>query len=385
MTIDGAWIKTAATQAVFSALESAGYDAFFVGGCVRNALMGFPVDDLDIATNAQPHDIITSCENRGLKCVPTGIDHGTITVISDGIPHEITTYRRDVQGDGRHAIVEFSTQMQEDAARRDFTINALYADRYGKIFDPLGTGKDDLNQKRVTFIGSADERIREDYLRILRFFRFSAIYADQDQGFGPETLAIIANHLDGLDRLSKERIGAEMRKLLSAPDPAPAIAAMRSSGALMRVLEGSDDHSLALLVHLESECDAHPDWLRRLAILGVEDARECLRLSNDETQKLTVMRDAIGDMKPPHALGYHYGASLARDILLLRWASFEQMSDNAEWQAAAAGAEHVFPIKAQDLMPQYSGPALGQKLRTLETQWIDSEFRLTKKALLNGI
>ncbi|ERL96713.1 tRNA nucleotidyltransferase/poly(A) polymerase [Rhodobacteraceae bacterium HIMB11] len=385
MTIDGAWIKTAATQAVFSALESAGYDAFFVGGCVRNALMGFPVDDLDIATNAQPHDIITSCENRGLKCVPTGIDHGTITVISDGIPHEITTYRRDVQGDGRHAIVEFSTQMQEDAARRDFTINALYADRYGKIYDPLGTGKDDLNQKRVTFIGSADERIREDYLRILRFFRFSAIYADQDQGFNPETLAIIANHLDGLDRLSKERIGAEMRKLLSAPDPTPAIAAMRSSGALMRVLEGTDDRSLALLVHLESECDAHPNWLRRLAILGVEDARECLRLSNDETQKLAVMHDAIGDMKPPHALGYHHGASLARDILLLRWASFEQMSDNAEWQAAAAGAEHVFPIKAQDLMPQYSGPALGQKLRTLETQWIDSEFRLTKKALLNGI
>ena len=151
---------------------------------------------------------------------------------------EITTYRRDVQGDGRHAIVEFSTQMQEDAARRDFTINALYADRHGKIYDPLGTGKDDLAQKRVTFIGSANERIREDYLRILRFFRFSAIYADQDQGFDPETLSVIANHLDGLDRLSKERIGAEMRKLLSAPDPAPAIAAMRSSGTLMRVLEG---------------------------------------------------------------------------------------------------------------------------------------------------
>lgn len=264
MTIHGAWIKTAATQAVFSALESAEYEAFFVGGCVRNALMGFAVDDLDIATNAKPQAIITSCENRGLKCIPTGIDHGTITVISGGIPHEITTYRRDVLGDGRHAIVEFSTQMQEDAARRDFTINALYADRHGKIYDPLGTGKDDLTQKQVTFIGSADERICEDYLRILRFFRFSAIYADQDQGFDPETLAIISNHLDGLDRLSKERIGAEMRKLLSAPDPAPAIAAMRASGALLRVLEGADDRMLALLVHLESECDAHPNWLRRL-------------------------------------------------------------------------------------------------------------------------
>jgi len=357
MTIHGAWIKTAATQAVFSALESAEYEAFFVGGCVRNALMGFAVDDLDIATNAKPQAIITSCENRGLKCIPTGIDHGTITVISGGIPHEITTYRRDVLGDGRHAIVEFSTQMQEDAARRDFTINALYADRHGKIYDPLGTGKDDLTQKQVTFIGSADERICEDYLRILRFFRFS----------------------------SKERIGAEMRKLLSAPDPAPAIAAMRASGALLRVLEGADDRMLALLVHLESECDAHPNWLRRLAILGAMDARDSLRLSNHETQQLAVMRDAIGDMKPPHALGYHHGATLAQDILLLRWASFEQRPNRADWQAASAGAEHVFPIRAHDLMPQYSGPALGQKLRILETQWIDSEFRLTKEALLNGI
>mgnify|MGYP000099907315 CR=1 FL=1 len=385
MTIDGAWIKTAATQAVFSALESAGYEAFFVGGCVRNALMGIEVDDLDIATNALPQDIIKSCEKDGLKCIPTGIDHGTITVISDGILHEITTFRRDLQGDGRHAIVEFSRQMHEDAARRDFTINALYSDRHGKIYDPLGSGKDDLAKRQVTFIGSADERLSEDYLRTLRFFRFSAIYADQDHGFDPETLAIISQHLNGLDRLSKERIGTEMRKLLSAPDPAPTIAAMSSSGALLRVLEGASDRMLATLVHLESQRDARPDWLRRLAILGAMDARDSLRLSNDETQKLTVMRDAIGDMKPPHALGYYHGAPLAQDILLLRCASFEQMPSNADWNAAATGAEQVFPIKAHDLMPQYSGPELGQKLRTLETQWIDSEFRLTKKALLNRV
>jgi len=385
LRIDSVWIKTAATQAVFSALENAGNEAFFVGGCVRNALMGFDVDDLDIATNALPQDIITSCENRGLKCIPTGIDHGTITVISDGIPHEITTYRRDVQGDGRHAIVEFSTQIQEDAARRDFTINALYADRHGKVYDPLGSGKDDLAHQRVRFIGSADERIREDYLRILRFFRFSAIYANQDHGFDPETLSTIAEHLDGLERLSKERIGAEMRKLLSAADPAPSIAAMRSSGALLRILEGADESMLALLVYLESQCDAHLNWLRRLAILRSTDAQDSLRLSNDETQKLIIMRNAIGNMKPPHVLGYHYGASVAQDILLLRWASFEQMPNDTDWHAAAAGAEQVFPIKAHDLMPQFSGPELGQKLRALETLWIDSKFSLTKEALLDGI
>ena len=385
MTIDGAWIKTAATQDVFSALESTGYEAFFVGGCVRNALMGFAVADLDIATNAQPQDIIKSCENHSLKCIPTGINHGTITVISDGIPHEITTYRRDVQGDGRHAIVEFSTRIQEDAARRDFTINALYADRLGKVYDPLGAGKDDLAQKRVRFIGSADERIREDYLRILRFFRFSAIYANLDHGFDPETLATIAEHLDGLERVSKERIGAEMRKLLSAADPAPAIAAMRSSGALMRILEGADERMLALLVYLESQCDVHPNWLRRLAILGIADAQDSLRLSNDETQKLIILHDALSNMKPPHELGYHHGASVAQDILLLRWASFEQVPNDTDWYAAAAGAEQVFPIKAHDLIPQFSGPELGQKLRALETQWIDSKFGLTREALLDGI
>ena len=291
----------------------------------------------------------------------------------------------DVQGDGRHSIVEFSNLMKEDAARRDFTINALYADRHGKIYDPLGTGKDDLAQQQITFIGSADERLSEDYLRILRFFRFSAIYADQDHGFDPETLAIISQHLNGLDRLSKERIGAEMRKLLSAPDPAPAMAAMRSSGVLLRVLEGADDRMLALLVSLESQCDVRPNWLRRLAILRAMDARDSLRLSNYETQKLTVMRDEIGDMKPPHALGYYHGAPLAQDILLLRWASFEQMPNDTDWNAAATGAEQVFPIQAHDLMPQYTGPELGQKLRALEAQWIDSEFRLTKKALLSRV
>jgi len=385
MNIDGAWIKTNATQAVFSALESAGYEAHFVGGCVRNALMGFNVDDIDIATNATPNNIIKSCETQGLKCIPTGIDHGTITVLSDGIPHEITTYRRDVQGDGRYAIVEFSTQMQDDAARRAFTINALYADRNGKIYDPLGTGASDLAQRRVIFIGSADQRIREDYLRILRFFRFSAIYADPEHGFDQDILATISLHLDGLDQLSKERIGNEMRKLLSAPNPAPAIAAMRSTGTLIRVCEGADDQSLALLVHLETLCDADPNWLRRLAILGAVDARDSFRLSNAETLKLNVMRDAIGDMKAPHALGYIHGSCTAQDILLLRWATFEQMPNDADWKAATTGAQQVFPIKAHDLMPQYTGAMLGEKLRALETQWIDSEFRLTKEALLNGV
>lgn len=384
MQIEGAWIKNDATQAVFAALESDGYEAYFVGGCVRNALMGFHVDDLDIATNAHPNQIIISCEKQGLRCIPTGIDHGTITVVSGGVTHEVTTYRQDILGDGRHAVVEFSASMLEDASRRDFTMNALYADRFGKVYDPLGCGETDLQNKRVTFIGDAAQRITEDYLRILRYFRFTAIYADPNHGFDPETLSVIAANQDGLDRLSKERIGSEMQKLLSASDPAPAISAMRSCCILRQILPGSDDEKLGPLVHLETLCGVQPNWIRRLAILGGIDTRNALRMRNDDTQKFDQMRDGIGNMVAAHALGYRYGTTMGHNILLVRWANFEHLPNEVDWKDAEFGAHQTFPIRAHDLMSAYSGAALGQELRRLEQKWIDSKFTLGKEALLHG-
>lgn len=183
--VTGTWFLAPETQAVMQMLEAGGYLAYFVGGCVRNDLLGAAVSDMDISTNALPQQVMALAEGAGLKTVPTGIEHGTVTVISNGAPHEITTFRADVETDGRRAVVAFSGDIAEDAVRRDLTMNALYADRTGEVIDPLG-GLPDLRARRVRFILNATDRIREDYLRSLRFFRFAAWYGDPDQGFDAE-------------------------------------------------------------------------------------------------------------------------------------------------------------------------------------------------------
>ena len=251
MKVLGAWMEHPATQAVCAALTAAGYRALFVGGCVRNALLAMPVADVDIATDARPEAVTALAEQAGFKVVPTGIDHGTVTVIAEGIPHEVTTFRRDVATDGRRAVVAFATRIEDDAMRRDFTMNALYAEADGRVIDPLG-GLRDLIARRMRFVGTAEARIAEDYLRILRFFRFHAWYGDPDQGIDPEGLAACATLSAGLETLSAERVGAEMRKLLAAPDPAPSLASMAQSGVLQRVLPGAEARALPVLVHLEA-------------------------------------------------------------------------------------------------------------------------------------
>ncbi|MFL9503520.1 CCA tRNA nucleotidyltransferase, partial [Rhodopseudomonas palustris] len=298
MKVAGDWLAEEGTQALCAALETAGHRALFVGGCVRNALLGVPVADVDIATDARPETVSVIAEKAGFRVVPTGIDHGTVTVIAKGVPHEVTTFRRDVETDGRRAVVAFSTRIEEDAARRDFTMNALYADRSGAVIDPLG-GLPDLRARRVRFVGDAEARIREDYLRILRFFRFHAQYGDPDQGLDAEGLAACAALSAGIETLSRERIGAEMRKLLAAPDPAPSVAAMAAAGVLAQVLPGADPRMLAPLVHLEGSEPIR--WLRRLAVLGGEDVTEALRLSRAEARDLAALRAALGGTDGPAA------------------------------------------------------------------------------------
>ena len=205
--ISGEWITRAA--GVMAALD--GFQALFVGGCVRNALMGLPISDVDIATDARPEQVVQCMQAAGFRTVPTGLAHGTVTVLTGADSYEVTTFRRDMSTDGRHATVAFSTDIAADAARRDFTMNAIYATAGGQVIDPLG-GLPDLLARRLRFVGDAGERVREDYLRILRFFRFHAIYGDD--GFDAQALAAIADNLAGLETLSRERVGGEMRKLL---------------------------------------------------------------------------------------------------------------------------------------------------------------------------
>lgn len=383
MTLAADWLSRPATQALCHALEDAGFHALFVGGCVRDGIIGRPVSDIDIATDARPEQVIKIAETAGMRPVPTGIDHGTITVVADGFPHEVTTFRRDVETDGRRAVVAFSTRLEEDAERRDFTINALYADARGKVLDPLGDGLADLTARRVRFIGDPHDRIAEDYLRILRFFRFHAHYADPAGGMDADGLAACAEMADGLDGLSRERVGAEMVKLLAAPDPAPAVAAMVQAGILARVLPGADASALPVLVHLEDTLGLTPDPIRRLALLGGEAPAEMLRLSKAQAAGIENRRRYIGEAAGPGALGYYLGQQAGRDVLLLRAALFETGVPGADLELVRHGAAQTLPIRAADLQEKgLLGPALGAALREAETRWVASGFTLTKADLL---
>ncbi|MFN3722407.1 MAG: CCA tRNA nucleotidyltransferase [Paracoccaceae bacterium] len=379
MRVAGPWVDHPGTQALCHVLEDAGYRALFVGGCVRNALLSVPVADVDIATDALPETVSVLAERAGFRAVPTGFDHGTVTVIAHGVPHEVTTFRRDVQTDGRHAVVAFSTVVEEDAARRDFTMNALYADRTGTVIDPLG-GLPDLLARRVRFVGEPQARIAEDYLRILRFFRFFAHYGDPKGGIDPEGLAACAANSAKIDTLSRERIGAEMRKLLAAPDPAPAVAAMAMAGVLAVALPAADARPLAPLVHMEGEIP--PRWLRRLAVMGGDDVEKRLRLSRRESADLGHIRDEIGGVRTPAALGFVLGEVVGTDAVLARAAVLEQPLPT-NWEVGVTrGATAEFPLRAADLIDRVQGPALGAALEVARARWLASDLTLTRAQLL---
>lgn len=377
--IEADWLKSKDTQGVLGMLTGAGYQAFAVGGCVRDSLLDMPVKDIDIATDARPETVMTLAEKSGYHAVPTGIEHGTVTVVAMGIPHEVTTFRRDVETDGRRAVVAYSDSVAEDARRRDFTMNALYVDSDGRLHDPVG-GLPDLEARRIRFIEDAATRIREDYLRSLRFFRFHAWYGDPAEGFDPEAFAAIAAHVDGLSGLSRERIGAEVLKLLSAPDPAPAVAGMKASGVLTVILPGADDRALAPLIHFEARLGAAPRPLRRLAVLGGEGLRAGLRLSRGEAGELEAIGKAAG-MSPDEA-GYRLGGDRALDGILVRAATLGAAPDPADMNTAQAASGKIFPLRAADLMPELTGAALGRALDAAEQAWIDSGFSLDRDALL---
>ena len=375
------WIDRPATRAVTDCLTNAGFQAYFVGGCVRNALIGAPVSDIDIATNALPDQVQECATRAGLRQIPTGIAHGTITVVSEGIPHEITTFRRDIETDGRRATVAFSTDLGDDAARRDFTMNALYAAPDGTVVDPLH-GMTDLTARRVRFIGDPNARIAEDYLRILRFFRFHAWYGDMANGLDADGLAACAGNLDGLGQLAKERVTAELVKLLAAQDPAPSVASMRTSGVLNALLPGADDRALAPLIHLEMTICAPPNPMRRLAVLGGIEPESHLRLSRAQAKELTDLQDMIASPAGPAALGYRYGGDAARDGILARSAMLETDLPSDTMDQIAKGAAATFPVTAQDLMSDCTGAALGRRLKSLKSDWIASGFQLTRDELL---
>jgi len=380
MRVTGDWLTDPGAQAVCAILLRAGHRALFVGGCVRNALLGLPVADVDLATDALPDRVMALAEAAGLRAVATGLEHGTVTVVAAGEPHEVTTFRRDVETFGRRAVVAFSTDMAEDAARRDFTINALYATPAGEVLDPLGSGLMDLAVRRVRFVGEPDQRIAEDYLRILRFFRFFAWYGDAAAGPDAAGLAACAAHADGVTGLSRERLGAEMKKLLSAPDPSAAVAAMEAAGVLARLIPGASAAALPRLARLEG--DAPPRWQRRLATLGGDGGAAGLRLSRTDARSMAIIAAELEGSRPPAELGYRFGPWVASDVVLARAARAGELPPPGWREAIGRGVAAEFPVRAADLMPGLKGPALGRALKALEARWIAADFAPTRDELL---
>jgi poly(A) polymerase len=369
------WLTAPGPRAVMAAITGGGHRAYFVGGCVRDAVLGAGPTDIDLTTDARPDRVTALCEATGLAVKPTGIDHGTVTVIVAGEPFEVTTFRRDVQTFGRHAVVAFADRLEDDAARRDFTMNALYADAHGDVTDPTG-GLADLSAGRVRFVGDAQSRITEDYLRILRFFRFHAWYGRGDPD--PAALTACAGGVPGLAALSAERVRTEVLKLLAAPDPRGALAAMAGAGVLAAILPGTATAPLETLIALEQGLP--PDPVLRLASLGGPDPSARLKLSQAEARRLSRLTEAAGGPMPDHELGYRLGASDGRAAALLRAARGGPTPDPA---AIAHGAAARFPVRAADLMPGLSGEALGTRLAALEAAWIAARFKPTKSELLS--
>ena len=372
------WLNATETRRVMTALATA--KPLFVGGCVRDALMGRPTQDIDIAVVTPPAETMRLAEAAGLSAHPTGADHGVVTLVADGAPFEVATLRRDVATDGRRAVVAFTDDPAEDAARRDFTMNALYADPAGEVLDPLGGGLGDLTARHIRFIGEAEARISEDYLRILRFFRFHAQF--RIERFDEAGLAACHALADGLSLISKERIGAEIMKLLAAPDPEPAL------GAMGPVLAASLPGAAAFsgLTAVEADMGLAARASRRLAALGGDLPGDALRLSRTDAKLNASLLEAKDAALDAAALGYRYGADIAEDALALR--ALEGARPPTGWrEEVAKGAAAIFPVTARDLIAagEEQGPALGSRLKRLEEEWVASAFSLSRDALLASI
>lgn len=384
------WLADPALRDVFACLASGGFEARAVGGAVRNALMGLPIADIDIATPARPDEVIRLAEAAGLQAIPTGIEHGTVTVVARHKGFEVTTLRRDIETDGRHARVTFSTDWAEDARRRDFTINALYCGADGTVHDPLG-GWSDVEARRVRFIGDAKERINEDVLRILRFFRFTAEYVAGNPD--AESLAACEALQHGIDQLSGERLRAELLKLVLTPRASGIARIMARSGLLQRVTGNDTDvDAMDRLVQLEDALGRPPSAILRLAALAsrstaaARSVADRLRLSNSESAVLVraADRDAgshvTASEHDARLAIYRLGRDTFENDVLLSWAYCGDSLDDEAWRARYGLGERfprpVLPVRGSDILALGipPGPEVGRILRAFEDWWIDSGF-----------
>lgn len=375
------WLRNPSAQKLSKLYKSFGYQVLFVGGCVRNTILKMPVTDIDLATDAQPEEIIKIAKENNIRFVPTGLAHGTITLIIDNKNYQITTFRTDFDHDGRYAKVEFTESLLLDASRRDLTINALYCNHVGEVIDQLN-GLDDIKKQKIKFIGNPNERIKEDNLRILRFFRFQAIYGNKNLEIDSIALEACHNHKSKLAALSKERITSELRKILSAPNPLEVIIKMNETGVLNELFQNVSIDSLEAYLKTEEKFKININWLGRLLSLQVTQEEESLKLTRCEFKFLKQTKSAIENQIHVLEFSYYNGVENGKIYSILQ--NFRHniiLSKNLLNQINSL-ATKKFPITAKDLMPEIRGKKLGEALRSLEDRWIKSNFTLSKKDLL---
>jgi poly(A) polymerase len=393
---DALWLTSGPAARVLELLNRHDEEARVVGGAVRNALLKLPIGEIDIATTALPAEVIRRAKAAGIKSVPTGIEHGTVTLVVDAQPFEVTTLREDIETFGRKAKVAFGRDWARDAERRDFTINSMSVSTDGVVHDYVG-GRDDIAARRVRFIGDPDRRIAEDYLRILRFFRIHAAYGSGEPDRAGY-LACIRARL-GLAHLSAERLRMEILKLTVAAGAAGAVTAMADGGLLLPIFGGvAYTGPFAAMISAERRLGLEADAVRRLGALAVavtEDARRLatrLRLTNAETRALDSMghrwwRLAHMDEAAARRRLYRLGADRYRDRLMLAWARAGRDDHSAQWREFATLPERwtapKFPLKAADFVARgiAEGPMLGQVLASAEDAWLAADFPLDQAAL----
>ncbi len=392
------WLARPETKLVFAALGRDGAETRAVGGAVRDALLGRDFTEIDLATTALPEQVLELAERAGLKAVPTGIEHGTVTIVAGKVPFEVTTLRRDVETFGRHAKIAYTKSWEEDARRRDFTLNSLYASQDGTVFDPLGGGFTDLAAGRVRFIGAAEDRIKEDFLRILRFFRFHAYYGKGEMD--PAGLHASLKLRAGLESLSAERVGGELKRILIAPGAMGAVEALYDYGLLTDLLGGVPRLGrFERLIAIDDANDMAASVALRLAALAVfvtEDVGRLarrLRLSNAEQDVLALgaaetMASALPDEAAAKERLYRLGPAPYRTFVLLAWADTRASPDEQAWRRALALPDRWqaprFPLSGHDLMAlgKIEGPDIGAALKRLEQEWVKSGFGLDREQLL---
>ncbi len=404
------WLNLPGLQNLFDILEKDGEETRVNGGAVRNSILGETIGDVDLSTTLTPDKVLQRLESASIKAIATGLSHGTITAIIDKHPYEITTLRSDIETDGRRAVVEFGCSWMEDAGRRDLTMNALYCDRYGNIFDPLD-GYQDLLSRKVRFIGEASQRIEEDYLRILRFFRFFARYGEgRPDGEG---LKACARLKEGISSLSVERVWMELKKILGVSDPSRALLWMRTTGVLTQTLPESEKWGIDFvgdLISAEQDLGWSVEMMARLQIMlppnpeKMEELAVRLKFSRLEKNRLLewakaeLPNSAISKVELEQIL-YRDGRQAIHDRIrneivrqrhiardndeaLIKAEKFANLLDlTLNWQRP------VFPLKGRDLRKAGvdGGPQMGEELKRLEDEWVGSGFLMSRKELLAGL